>query len=125
MTKVIAKSVHCDQAAYVNNRYIEESSRLVNDILEYTNENEIEAILFSANFKKTFDSIEHQFLFEVLKSSDFIQWIRMFFNNAESCVINNGNFTGYFPLERGTRHGDPLSASLHFCVRNIAYLDQK
>ena len=30
----------------------------------------------------------------------------------ESCVMNNGHSTGYFPLERGTRQGDPLSAYL-------------
>ena len=42
--KVIAKLVHCDQTAYVNNRYIGESNRLISDILEYTNGNEIETI---------------------------------------------------------------------------------
>ena len=44
--KVIAKLVHCDQTAYVNNWYIGESNRLISDKLEYTNENETEAILF-------------------------------------------------------------------------------
>ena len=74
----------------INDRYIGESSHLISDMLEYTNENEIVAILFSADFEKAFDSIEHPFLLVVLKSfgfgADFIQWIRMFFNNAESCV---------------------------------------
>ena len=103
--------------------YIGESKRLISDILEYTNENEIEAILFSADFEKAFDSIEHPFLFAVLKSfgfgAHFIQWIRTFFNNAESCVMNNGNSTGYFPLERGTRQGDPPSAYLFILVLEI------
>ena len=89
--KVIAKLVHCDQTAYVNNRYIGESNHLMSDILEYTNENETEAILFSADFEKAFNSIEHPFLFEFLKSfgfgADFIQWIRTFFSNAESCAM--------------------------------------
>ena len=123
INKVIAKLVHCDQTAYVNNRYIGESNRLISDILEYTNENDIEAVLFSADFEKAFDSIEHPFLFAVLKSfgfgADFIQWIRTFFNNAESCAMNNGNSTGYFPLERGTRQGDPLSAYLFILVLEI------
>ena len=121
--KVIAKLVHCDQTAYANNQYIGESNHLISDILEYTNENEIEAILFSADFEKAFDSIEHPFLFAVLKSfgfgADFIHWIRTFFNNAERCVMNNGNSAGYFPLERGTRQGDPLSAYLFILVLEI------
>ena len=115
--------MHCDQTAYVNNRYIGESNRLISDILEYTDENDIEAIIFSADFEKAFDSIEHPFLFAVLKSfglgADFIQWIRTFFNNPESCVMNNGNSTGYFPLERGTRQGDPPSAYLFITVLEI------
>ena len=121
--KVIAKLVHSDQTAYVNNWYIGESNHMISDILKYTNENEIEAILFSADSEKAFDSIEHPFLFTVLKSlgfgADFIQWIRTFFNNAGSCVMNNGKSTGYFPLERGTRQGDTLSAYLFIPVLEI------
>ena len=98
--KVIAKLVHCHQIVHVNNRCIGESNHLISDILQYTDENEIEAILFSADFEKAFDSIEHPFLFAVLKffgfGADFIQWIRTFVNNAESCVMNNCNSTGYF-----------------------------
>ena len=51
--KVIGNLVHCDQTAYVGNRNIGESVCLINDILEYTDENDIEAILFSADFEKT------------------------------------------------------------------------
>ena len=112
-----------DQTACDNNWYIGESNRLISDILEYTNENEIEAILFSADFEKAFDSIEHPFFFAVLKSfgfgADFIQWIRTFFNNAESCAMNNDNSSGYFPLKRGTRQRDPFSAYLFILVLEI------
>ena len=64
------------------------------------------------------------FLFAVLKSfgfgPQFIQWVRTFLNNAESCVVNNGLSTGYFPLETGTRQGDPLSAYLFIlCVESL------
>ena len=77
---VIQKLIHCNQTAYVGNRYIGEANGLVSDILEFIAENEMEAILFSADFEKAFDSIEqeHHFLFATLKSfgfgTDFIQW---------------------------------------------------
>ena len=73
-----------------------ESVRLISDILEYIDDNNIEAVLSSADFKKEFYSIDHCFLFSVLKSfgfsPDFIQWVRTLFKNSESCVMNN-----YFP----------------------------
>ena len=71
-------------------------------------------ILFSADFEKAFDSIEHTFIFATLESfgfgPQFIQWVRTFLKNAESCVMDDGHSTGYFSLTRGTRQGDPLSA---------------
>ena len=33
-------------------------------------------------------------------------------NSQQSCVINGGNTTPYFNLEKGARQGDPLSAYL-------------
>ena len=124
MKNILSSIVKCDQTAYVKGRYIGESIRLLSDILEYTEENCISGILFSADFEKAFDSVEHGFLFAVLKSfgsgPQFIQWVRTFLNNAESCVVNHGHSIGYFPLEKGTRQGDPLSAYLFIlCVESL------
>ena len=102
--KVIGNLVHCDQTAYVSKRNIGESVRLINDILEYTDENDMEAILFSADFEKAFDSIEHSFIISTLRAFEFgpdcIQWVKTFFKNVESCVMNNGRSTGYPPTKR-------------------------
>ena len=71
-------------------------------------------ILFSADFEKAFDSFKHFFLLAIHISfwfgSQFIHWVRTIYWNSESCVMNNGYFTGCFPLERDTRQGDSLSA---------------
>ena len=97
--KVIGKLVHCDQTAYVGDRNIGESVHLINDILEYMDENDIEAILFS-DFEKAFDSVEHSFIISILRAfglgRNFIQWVKTFFKNAESCVMNNGRSTCCF-----------------------------
>ena len=49
-------------------RYIGESIHLISDILEYVDENELSGILFSADFEKAFDSIEHPFISATLQS---------------------------------------------------------
>ena len=48
--------------------------------------------------------------FEVFNfGPSLIQWIKTFYNDISSCVINNGYSSGYFSLKRGVRQGDPLS----------------
>ena len=92
--KVLTSLIKADQTAFVKNRYISESVRLINDMLEYAAKNNIEAILFSADLEKAFDFIDHTFILAVLKSygfsPGFIQWVKTFLNNAESCVMNGG-----------------------------------
>ena len=100
MGNVLTSIVHCNQTAYVKDRYIGESSiRLITDLLAYREENSIRGILFSADFEKAFDSTEHSFIFATLKSfgfgAQFIQWIQNIFNTTESCVINNCHSTGF------------------------------
>ena len=49
---IIEKWIHFDQIVYVCDRNIGESVHLINDILECTDENDTEAILFSADLRK-------------------------------------------------------------------------
>ena len=123
---VIHEIVHSDQTAYVKYRYIGESIRIVHDILEYTECNEIPGILFSADFEKAVDLIDHIFILVVVEKfgygPDFINSVKTLFTGAESCVMNNGHSTGYFPLERQTRQGDPVSAYLFILALEILFI---
>ena len=119
--KPVLKNVIChDQTAYIKDRYIGESIRSVQDNIEYVDREEEEAILFSTDTEKAFDSVNHNFIFATLYKFgfglEFIQWVKMLLKNGQSCVMNNEKSTGYFNLERGTRQGDPLSAYLLILV---------
>ena len=118
--------IHHDQTAYVKNCFIGESICLIDDILEYADNDDITSILFSADFEKALDSIDHSFLFTVFEKFgfglNFIPWIRTLYNGAESCVMNNGHSTGYFPFDRGTCQGDAISAYLFNLALEILFL---
>ena len=56
-----------NQTAYIPGRFIDESIRLIYDILEYTEVEQTEGYMFSADIEKAFDSVDHNFLIAVLK----------------------------------------------------------
>ena len=76
MKNVLSNIVKYDQTTYVKGRYIGESIRLISDMLEYTKNNDVPGVLFSADFGKAFDSVEHNFIFAVLKIIWF--WISVY-----------------------------------------------
>ena len=109
--KPILKNVIChDQTAYIKDRYIGESIRLVQDIIEYVDREEEEGILFSTDIEKAFDSVNHNSIFATLEKFgfgfEFIQWVKTLLRNGQSCVMNNGKSTRYFKV----------ILSLHICL---------
>ena len=74
--------IHYNQTAYAKNCFIGESIRLIDDILEYAGDNDIPGILFSADFEKAFDSIDHSFMLAVLEKfgfgPNFIHWLGLY-----------------------------------------------
>ena len=43
---------------------------------------------------------------------DFKRWVKVFYTDISSCVINNGFASPFFKLKRGVRQGCPLSELL-------------
>ena len=68
LRKIIPDLIHPDQTAYVKGRYIGESVRVTEDILEHADQENLDGILFAADIENNFDSVEHSFIFTVLKN---------------------------------------------------------
>ena len=75
------------------------------------------------NIEKAFDSLDNTFLIQVLKKygfgKTFIRWVETISSKQESYVINGGNTTQYFILEKGTHQGDPISAYLFIMALEV------
>ena len=76
----------------------------------------VKGYLVTTDIGKTFDSFDHTFLISALEKfrfgKTFIDWIKIFLNDQESCVINGGITTKYFKLGKGERQGNPASVYL-------------
>ena len=46
------------------------------------------------------------------ESSVVLNWLKVFYCNSESCILNNGWASNFFELNRGVRQGCPLSPYL-------------
>ena len=101
---VLPNIIHHNQTGYVKDRYIGETVRSVFDVMDSTLKENVPGLLIFIDFQKAFSCLE-AFNF----GSDFIRWVKTFYKNIQSCVINNGLMSDYFTLERGVRQGDPLS----------------
>ena len=108
LEKVLPYIIHHNQNAFVKGRTIFDPVRTINDVLVFTELKGYQGILTTIDFDwKAFDSLSRGFLFKSLESfgfgASFIAWIKTFYKNITSCVVNNGYFTSPFNVTRGVR----------------------
>ena len=120
VSKVLPVIISEEQAAFVKDRYIGDAVRTVADVIQFTKFSNILGILLNIDFEKTYDSVDHGFLKNVIKLFNFGEsmqrWVHTFYNNIKSCVMKNRFSTGYFDIKHGVRQGDPLSSILFVIV---------
>ena len=76
----------------------------------------MDGFLVAMDIEKAFDSLDHDFLILTLEKYGFgknvILWVKILLRDQEPCVFYDGTTTKNFPLKRGARQGDPISAFL-------------
>lgn len=123
LQNILFKLINKNQTAYIKGRYIWENARLILDIFEYCETENINGLLLYLDFEKAFDSVEWNFLFKALQkvniSNKFIKWANILYTKPIFKMKNNGWLSKTCPKTRGVRQGCPLSALLYLFVAGI------
>ena len=85
LKEVLPDLISSQQTAYVKNRHIGESGRLISNIIEITKIRKIGGFLVTMDIKKAFNSLDHNFLISTLEKygfgRNFILWIKISLND--------------------------------------------
>lgn len=97
---ILPKIISADQTGCIPGRYIRENTRLVYDIMSFTELQDIPGLLVMIDFEKAFDSVSWKFIQETLNflnfGPSFCKWIKTFQYNSNSCVTHAGFFLSNF-----------------------------
>ena len=123
MQKSLERIVHEDQRGFLPGRKIACNIRKAFDILNYCNQEKVDAILFSLDFQKCFDQISMSAITGALKYfkfSDFIcDWTEILYRQFFVTIQNNGKFSQKVWVNRSVHQGGCCSVNYFLLIAEI------
>ena len=102
---LLKKIISETQKGFLKGRYIGECTRLIFDLIEKIETDEIPGLLLLLDFEKAFDTLEWSFIDKTLNffgfGPQYCRWVKTLYSNSQSCIINNGHCSKFFYIHRG------------------------
>jgi exonuclease III len=124
LRQVQAKIIAPEQTAFIPGRLIGENVML-NQLLPHALPRDSEAIEVFCDFRKAYDTVSRQFLFQLLHtmgvggadgSGGFLKWVKLLLSDTYSCAVVNGHISDSVRFTAGVRQGCPLAPQLYLFV---------
>ena len=114
---VLPNIIHPDQKGFVAGRNILEANRMLQDIIDLSERQNINCSIIFLYYQKAFDRVEWLWTYKCLEAfnfgSKFRNWIQMIFKSAKTCIFTNGFRSRYFKISRSMRQACPVSPLLY------------
>ena len=103
------------------------------NLMDKVNKTKMSCLILSIDFKKAFDSINHQFIDSCLKllnfGPQFRRWVNLFFHDRETYRMNDGFLGEKISLEQGVPQGDVLSPyifniAVEFLLMKVTFISK-
>ena len=86
-------------------------------MVDYAEKQEQDGCIISLDQEKSYDKIDHEYLWQILKEfrfpKEFIKLIKAISSKARTSVMINGVIPSPIKVDRGVRQGDPMSCLLY------------
>ena len=125
MEIILPKIIHPDQTGFMTNWRISTNIRKVLDLIQFCNNNQVEAILINLDFIKCFDRISFDCIKGSLEFFGFppyvVTWVTILYQNFRIIIQNNGKFSEEVKVNRSVHQGGCMSVQIFLlCAELIA-----
>lgn len=112
------------QTAFLRGRNIGDNVMLLQFLPAWLNQQGKTGLVAFCDFRKAYDTIDRQFLFEVAEiiglGDGFLKWMKLLLTNTRSATFIDGYLSDFRKMEAGVRQGCPLAPLLYLPVAQAA-----
>ena len=121
LKSVLKLTIDSCQTAYLKGRYIGDNIRMLYDIIQHMNQEQISGVMLSLDVEAAFDSVSWHFIRKVLEAQNYplsiIKWFDTLYAGSFARILDNGHLSGknnYLDhVDRGERENILLFRSMY------------